>query len=104
MKKVKIRHCLYCGRFMKIIRKESYKHKKYCEEECAILLREKTREIYLKYRKSECEKCGESNKVSILLVHHLDKNQRNNSISNLITLCRKCHSKIHSGKRIVIER
>ena len=31
-----------------------------------------------------------------LVVHHLDFNDKNNDPSNLITLCRKCHSSFHS--------
>lgn len=30
-----------------------------------------------------------------LHVHHLDKNQLNNSEDNLFTLCARCHSYIH---------
>jgi len=32
---------------------------------------------------------------SNLLVHHLDKNPKNNIMSNLLTVCRKCHGFIH---------
>lgn len=32
-----------------------------------------------------------------LIVHHKDKNKKNNNINNLIVLCRKCHGKIHQG-------
>lgn len=28
-------------------------------------------------------------------VHHIDKNRNNNRLENLITLCRKCHRKVH---------
>lgn len=30
-----------------------------------------------------------------LVVHHLDKNRKNNKMSNLILLCRSCHAKVH---------
>ncbi len=35
--------------------------------------------------KNRCEKCG--NKKS-LVIHHLDKNTKNNSMKNLLLLCR----------------
>ena len=31
-------------------------------------------------------------------VHHIDKNKKNCNPNNLITLCRKCHSKLHNPK------
>ena len=41
-----------------------------------------------------CDKCGKdmSDKKHNLHVHHLDRNKRNNSYSNLICLCKECHS------------
>lgn len=41
----------------------------------------------------ECQICGEHEKS--LVIHHKDKTKTNNRISNLITLCRACHMKIH---------
>lgn len=46
-------------------------------------------------------KCTECSAKSSLVVHHVDYKGRgrpspNNSNDNLITLCRKCHAKIHS--------
>jgi len=42
-----------------------------------------------------CILCG--NKID-LQIHHKDENRSNNQISNLIILCRSCHSKQHRGK------
>ena len=39
-----------------------------------------------------CQLCGEQED---LLVHHIDCDKNNSSSDNLITLCRKCHSKVH---------
>lgn len=36
-----------------------------------------------------CRMCGEAGKT----VHHIDYNHGNNSMSNLVTLCRICHPK-----------
>jgi len=42
-----------------------------------------------------CQECGihQDELVERLSVHHIDFNKNNNNILNLITLCRKCHSK-----------
>jgi len=42
-----------------------------------------------------CQKCEKKQDVEALIVHHLDHNKKNNDPSNLLSLCRKCHSKIH---------
>lgn len=39
-----------------------------------------------------CQKC-KTNKQ--LVIHHIDKNKKNCSEINLITLCRSCHIKLH---------
>lgn len=44
--------------------------------------------------KQICNKCGEKD-LRVLVVHHLDKNRKNNDISNLVWLCRNCHHLVH---------
>lgn len=39
-------------------------------------------------------KCGKKS----ISFHHLDGNSRNNEIENLIRVCKKCHSLLHTGK------
>ena len=39
-----------------------------------------------------CQTCGS---LKSLVVHHKDNDDRNNSLPNLITLCRPCHAKLH---------
>ena len=39
-----------------------------------------------------CQQCGAIKK---LLVHHRDKNNTNNELSNLLTLCQSCHLELH---------
>jgi transposase-like protein len=55
-----------------------------------------------------CQHCGSSrlfNKFGqrILIVHHLDDSRKtgnlNNDISNLVTLCKKCHGNIHLNNK-----
>ncbi|MDD2807364.1 MAG: HNH endonuclease signature motif containing protein [Patescibacteria group bacterium] len=46
---------------------------------------------------AECKECGMSNK-KVLVIHHVDHNRKNNTIANLMWLCRNCHYLIHNGK------
>ncbi|MFH1672933.1 MAG: HNH endonuclease [Pseudomonadota bacterium] len=42
-----------------------------------------------------CERCG----AAAVLVHHRDRNPRNNHEENLESLCKDCHVKEHSEER-----
>ncbi len=44
--------------------------------------------------KQICKNCGNKDK-RLLVVHHLDRNRKNNKIQNLIWLCLNCHFLIH---------
>ena len=46
-----------------------------------------------------CADCGKQTQTE---VHHIDKNPFNNSQSNLIRLCRSCHSKRHRSRSLCI--
>ncbi len=65
----------------------------------------KEMKYFIRFRDNlTCQNCGiteeEINKK--LDVHHIDYNKRNNKPENLISLCRKCHSKT-KGRRLVKE-
>lgn len=55
------------------------------------------RELVLQRDGYKCQRCG----VALLLtphrtaVHHRDGDKDHNSLDNLVTLCRKCHPRIH---------
>jgi 5-methylcytosine-specific restriction endonuclease McrA len=51
------------------------------------------RRAYKKYG-YKCNRCGFDNK-KILLVHHKDRNRKNNNVDNLEVLCKNCHSLEH---------
>ena len=58
------------------------------------------RELVLARDAHRCTRCPED-RLSLLVVHHEDGNGRgaltpNNSIENLVTLCRACHARHHS--------
>ena len=44
--------------------------------------------------KMVCAGCGNIHSIEI---HHIDENQKNNMIENLIPLCRNCHDNVHAG-------
>lgn len=47
--------------------------------------------------KQICNRCKNSD-LRILIVHHIDRDRRNNKLSNLMWLCRNCHFLIHCDK------
>ena len=58
----------------------------------------KNRAIVFKRDENKCQCCGCSNgelRTNKLIVHHIDVNKQNNSLSNLITLCEQCHHSLH---------
>ena len=42
----------------------------------------------------KCEDCGET-RYYLLVVHHINKNRKQNGDSNLVTLCFNCHGMRH---------
>lgn len=44
-----------------------------------------------------CKICKEGD-LRILIVHHLDKDRKNNKIKNLVWLCHNCHFLVHNYK------
>jgi hypothetical protein len=58
------------------------------------------RKILSRYiTKFKCFLCGVRD-PRILVVHHVDKNRKNNLPSNLIWLCRNCHFLVHHQKNV----
>jgi len=57
------------------------------------------REHVLHEQGLRCQLCGKPQlyeRYRGLHIHHKDKNRKNNSLDNLIVLCRSCHSKQHA--------
>jgi 5-methylcytosine-specific restriction endonuclease McrA len=44
-----------------------------------------------------CKRCGTEDK-RVLEAHHIDSNRKNNTIQNLVWLCRNCHHLVHNHK------
>jgi len=58
----------------------------------------KNRKIVFERDEYKCQCCGcESNGLAAnkLIIHHIDVDKKNNSLSNLITLCEQCHLSLH---------
>lgn len=67
----------------------------HCEEEeemSKIRWDESHTPIYKQFRGSSCYICG---KKELLEVHHLDWDHFNDTLTNLVTLCRRCHIAVH---------
>lgn len=57
------------------------------------------RRLAILYLEHKCALCDETN-LDNLDVHHKDGNRKNNELSNLIFLCKRCHlTKAHKYKR-----
>lgn len=76
-----------------------FRRRKYCNQTCmaeAMKRPDPKRQAYnLRARKhlmNRCENCGRTETLSI---HHIDRNWRNNSPKNLMTLCASCHTRWH---------
>ena len=63
------------------------------------------KEVVKKRDEYKCQECDIS-QLELkfgLQVHHIDFNKQNNNVSNLITLCRKCHLKTNFNREDWIE-
>lgn len=112
------KYCKYCGKKLERRRFESgrletygvFVKRKYCDRECmrkGFLKPENEKQSYsnahttarlknaLIMKRTECEKCGKTGRLD---VHHIDGDYTNNSIDNLLVVCRSCHLKIHRAK------
>lgn len=49
----------------------------------------------LKQASKGCELCGWNEYPEALVIHHRDRNPRNNRLANLMVVCRNCHYLIH---------
>lgn len=81
--------------------------RKYCNQSCmakAMVKPSVTRSAYQwrarQFRKSNCEMCGTSKRLSI---HHKDKDWSNNDPSNLMTLCASCHTSLHHSLEDIVK-
>lgn len=63
----------------------------------------KRQKLYVKNRDDfTCKACGVDlhNHRKSCIVHHIDGDKTNQNLDNLITVCKKCHAKIHSKMNV----
>lgn len=58
-------------------------------------------QTYRRAKKDKCEWCGSKKN---LCVHHIDGNRYNNDLSNLITVCKRCHQNHHTVRNMTTGR
>jgi hypothetical protein len=49
------------------------------------------KKIAFSVKERKCERCGFNKNEAALVVHHRDRNRKNNSVENLEVLCANCH-------------
>jgi len=99
-----IKTCETCGMVMERKRfngrledRSRFLARRYCSLECSAIAQQTETDAALsnrakKYRKDRCEECGTT---ETLQVHHINEDRTDNHPSNLMTLCRSCHTKWH---------
>lgn len=103
-----LKHCAQCRRRLRRKRfngtlesMNCFLRRKFCGRGCMAKAMVKTRCQSLSHSrskankaiKSACEACG---RTKSLHVHHVNEDPRDNTPSNLRTLCNSCHSRCHS--------
>ena len=58
-------------------------------------------QTYRRAKATQCAWCGSKNN---LCVHHLDGDRYNNDLSNLITVCKRCHQNHHTVRNMTTGR
>ena len=108
--KTLVKHCAHCFKKMERDRFNGrledftiFQKRLYCDRDCmatAMQTADPSRHAYARRArkvalKANCEKCGTTAKLAI---HHDDLNWRNNSLTNLHTLCGSCHTFLHHAR------
>lgn len=95
-------NCEHCGKlfYVKPSIFASRKHH-FCSFECKRLGtvtsgKHVPKTVVRKSQSQTCAVCGERD-LTVLEIHHRDRNRAHNDLSNLIILCANCHVKLHKG-------
>ena len=100
--------CQLCGKIITGRKTFQSGEKKFCSRKCSNFVNRtmKSKVSYMPngfarsikdHGKIQCNRCGNED-IKVLIVHHIDRNRKNNKIENLETLCANCHHKIHWGQ------
>jgi hypothetical protein len=60
-------------------------------------------EIRVIIKQRDGNKCVFCHKHEHLNVHHIDENPKNCEFTNLVTVCKSCHGKLHNGRKTMRE-
>lgn len=58
------------------------------------------RTIAFRVKEQKCERCAYDSNPAAIIVHHIDRDRKNNVISNLEVLCANCHAIEHLGEEL----
>ena len=122
IKETPIKHCAYCDKLLKRKRYSTgelqslfhFNKMVYCDIECmkkSFIMNEDRKKDNVRNSRhnarqrvqigdtdiTECSSCGKVGKMDI---HHINRNPFDNSLENLLVICRSCHNKIHKEKKI----
>lgn len=94
------RICQNCGREYLVREYRSSKYCHSCRKDLGLVKNQakysghfyRNRKIILNRDRERCRNCKSIKK---LVIHHIDCDKKNNSLSNLITLCTVCHLGLH---------
>jgi hypothetical protein len=100
-----VRNCDYCGRKLKRKPSELIHKSCACSKECKYALMRKDKsdakgwnsvKAWMKRHGliEQCERCG-FRKQELLVIHHKDRDRKNNDLKNLEVLCPNCHAAEH---------
>ncbi len=80
----------------------------YCSSSCSAIAANKSRfgKGHASYRRQafesreiKCEECGWDKEHGVLVVHHINRNRKDHTLTNLKILCPTCHSLEHFYKQ-----
>lgn len=58
------------------------------------------RDYAFNHKAMKCNRCNFDSNLKILVVHHKDRNRKNNTLENLEILCPNCHATEHFGHSV----
>jgi len=84
-------------KYEKHLIERDWKKRRFCSNECN--MKYYSSQFYRKFENKLEQGCivCKYNDFPILELHHIDKDRKNNSTTNVVVLCPNCHKKVHKG-------
>ncbi len=83
--------CDWCGKIVHKPPSHTFR-KNFCSLPCRALGMSTFKQVF---QRGACERCGWCLEPAVLVIHHKDRDKRNNAVSNLELLCWNCHMLEH---------